>query len=66
MALTPAERVRASEARARERGARRLPGGTLPPAAAEALERLEAAGYAESATAMIARALIEAAARLQK
>lgn len=52
--------VRASEARARERGGRRLPGGTIPPDAANALTRLLANGYAASATACIARALVDA------
>lgn len=56
---------RASEARARARGGRRLPGGTLQPDAAEALAKLQAAGYADSATACIARALVEAAKRAQ-
>lgn len=54
------ERVRASRQRAIERGARPTPRGLLPP---EALRRLQAAGYAPSATACIARALVEAAER---
>lgn len=58
--------VRKSEARARARGGRRLPGGTLPPPAADALAKLQAAGYAESATACIARALTEAAKRTKR
>lgn len=57
---SPGASARASEARARERGGRRLPGGTIPPAAANALTRLLASGYAESATACIARALVDA------
>lgn len=55
-----ADRVRASEARKVEAGGRRMPGGVLPPDAATALERLQAAGYADSATGCIARALVEA------
>ncbi|KKO71828.1 hypothetical protein [Kerstersia gyiorum] len=59
-----AERVRKSEAELRKRGGRRLPGGSLQPDAAQALDALMLAGYAPSATACIARALLEAAARL--
>ena len=62
-ALTPAERVRRSEAKARESGAMRLPGGTLNPEATKALTRLLRKGYADSLTACIARALIEASKR---
>lgn len=58
-----AARVRKSEAELRKRGGRRLPGGTLQPDAAQALDALMAAGYAPSATAAIARALVEAAKR---
>lgn len=54
---------RAYESRLRERGGKRLPGGTLQPDAAAALAALLGAGYAPSATACIARALIEAAGR---
>ena len=57
---TPSASAPTSEARARERGGRRLPGGTIPPDAAKALTRLLATGYAESATACIARALVQA------
>ena len=56
-------RVRKSEAALRKRGGRRLPGGSLQPDAAQALDALLAAGYAPSATAAISRALIEAAGR---
>ena len=52
---------RAHEARQLQRGAVRLPGGMLPPEAAEALESLLAAGYARSKVGAIARALIEEA-----
>jgi len=58
-----ADRVRKSEAKLRKRGGRRLPGGSLQPDAALALDALMAAGYAPSATACIARALVEAAER---
>jgi hypothetical protein len=61
---TQAERNRASEARKVGRGGRRMPGGVLPPGAAEAIDSLQTAGYAPSATACIARALIEAAERV--
>ncbi len=60
---TATEQVRASEARAVERGGRRLPGGIIPPEAANALTRLLASGYATSATGCIARALVDADAR---
>jgi|GEM_PF-1754340 len=58
-----AERVRSSEARSIARGARRIPGGLLPPEAAAALKKLQAGGYAASLSKCIARALSEAAAR---
>lgn len=57
---TLAERVRASEARSIEAGAVRMPGGLLPADAAQALAKLLETGYAQSKTAVIARALIEA------
>lgn len=53
--------ARKSEAKARQGGGRRLPGGTLPPVAADALSKLQASSYVESATACIARALVDAA-----
>lgn len=56
-----ADRVAASRARAIAAGARRMPGGILPPEAAAALEKLKQSGYADSATACIARALVAAA-----
>lgn len=58
---TPAQRVAASRARAIDAGARPTPRGMLPPDAARALDALMASGYAASATACIALALIEAA-----
>jgi len=57
---TPAQRVRNSEVRKVQAGGRRVPGGVLPPDAAAALYSLQASGYAPSATACIARALVEA------
>ena len=57
---TAAEMVRKSEARKIQAGGRRMPGGVLPPDAAVALDSLQASGYAPSATACIARALVEA------
>lgn len=60
---TQQTRVRASEARKIARGGRRLPGGVLPPDAATALDMLQRSGYAPSAAACIARALVAAASR---
>jgi len=54
---------RANEAKRIAAGGRRLPGGVLPADAADALAELQDAGYAPSATACIARALVEAARR---
>lgn len=54
---------RANEAKRIAAGGRRLPGGVLPADAADALATLQNAGYAASATACIARALVEAARR---
>lgn len=59
------DRVRASEARKIAGGGRRLPGGVLPPAAAQALDALVQRGYAPSATACIVRAVLEAEQALQ-
>ena len=64
--LTPAQHSRASERRALAAGAIRTPGGILPPDAAKALETLAAAGYSNSRTSIIARALIEASLRHNK
>jgi len=52
---------RANEAKRIAAGGRRTPGGVLPPDASSALAALQSANYAPSATACIARALIEAA-----
>ena len=54
---------RANEAKRIASGGRRLPGGVLTADAAAALSMLQDGGYAASATACIARALIEAARR---
>lgn len=60
-----ADRVRASEARKIKAGGRRMPGVVMPADAAAALDRLQAAGYGESASGCIFRAIIEADERLQ-
>lgn len=60
---TVAQRVRASERKAAQAGAQRLPGGMLPPDAAQALEQLLASGYAPSKMQCIAAALMAVAAR---
>lgn len=60
------QRVRATEARLIERGGRRMPNGYLQPASAQALDDLVRSGYADSATAVIARAITEAHARRVK
>ena len=54
---------RANEAKRIAAGGRRLPGGVLPADAADALTTLQDSSYAPSATACIARALVEAARR---
>jgi len=60
------DRVRGSEARKVKAGGRRMPGGVMPPEAADALATLQEAAYAFSASACIHRALIEAAARVDR
>jgi hypothetical protein len=62
---TQSERARDSEARKVDSGGRRMPGGVLSVDAANALAKLQTAGYASSATACIAKALNEAAGRLK-
>lgn len=57
------QKQRTYESRIRQRGGMRLPGGSLQPDATRALEMLLVAGYAPSATACIARALLDAAKR---
>jgi hypothetical protein len=52
---------RANEAKRIKAGGRRIPGGVLPADAAAALSKLQQSGYADSATACIARALVAAA-----
>ena len=51
---------RKSEARSIARGAVRIPGGLLPPLAAQALDKLLASGYAPSKAKVIAKALVAA------
>ncbi|MDN5939653.1 MAG: hypothetical protein L0H83_13465 [Salinisphaera sp.] len=58
--LSYADRQRSYERRQIESGARRMPSGLLPVDAARALDALIRAGYADSLTGCIARALIEA------
>lgn len=52
---------RANERKRIAAGGRRMPGGVLPTEAAEALASLQASGYASSAMACIAKALLAAA-----
>lgn len=59
--MTPAERVRTYEARLKQRGGRRMPGGMLQPNVAHALDELVRVGYAPSQSAVIAKALLDAA-----
>ena len=61
MAPTPTERVARSQAALLERGGRRIPGGGLQPDAAQALDALVRTGYAKNQSAVIARALLDAA-----
>lgn len=64
--IPPAARVNASEKKRIAAGARQTPRGILPAEAAVALEELMASGYAASATACIAKALVEANARRRR
>ncbi len=57
---TASERASASRTRRLEREQGRQVGVILPAEAAAALDSLQASGYASSATACIARALVEA------
>ena len=59
--LTPAQRVRRSNAALLARGGRRMPDGHLQPDAAQALAQLVACGYAPSPVAVISKALLSAA-----
>lgn len=63
---TLAERVERARAKAIAAGARPTPRGVLPAEAAQALDSLQAGGYASSATACIARALLDAASRAER
>ena len=57
---TPAQRVRASEARKIKDGGRRMPSGVMSPDAVKAMNQLLRAGYASSMTACVERAIIDA------
>lgn len=59
-AKTQSQRNRSYEQRLAESGAVRMPGGMLQADAAAALATLLESGYADSKTAVIARALIDA------
>lgn len=63
---TASERASASRARRLERGQGRQLGVILPAEAAAALDSLQAGGYAPSATACIARALLDAVSRAER
>ncbi len=65
-AKTPSKRASESRARRLEREQVRQVGVILPPDAASALDALQSAGYAPSATACIARALLDAASRAER
>jgi hypothetical protein len=59
-----AKQVRASEARKIKAGGRRMPGGVMPADAAEALDKLHAAGYGDTISGCIFRAIVETAERV--
>lgn len=61
--MTNAERVKKSRAALVARGGAKLPGGCLQPKPAAALRELCEAGYSDTRTGCIARALVEAAER---
>lgn len=60
------DRVRDSEARSLESGGMRMPGGIFKPEVAKALSELVEAGYEQSKTAVISKAILEAHKRLKK
>lgn len=62
---TASQRVAKAQARAVKQGGRIIR-ALLPPEAAEALAGLQASKYGSSATACIARALLDAASRAQR
>jgi hypothetical protein len=57
--MTNAQRVRRAEAKKTATGWRRLPNAMIPPPVAATLAALTAAGYANSPSAVIARAILE-------
>lgn len=65
MAKTLVERVRASQQRAIEAGYRRI-GIMAPPDVVDALDALIEAGYGDSRSAVIYRAVLEASRRIKK
>lgn len=65
-ALTPSQRVSRAHKKLIEAGGRRMPSGYLQPDAAQALDRLIAAGYAPGPKGCIDAALLEAAKRIEK
>lgn len=66
MATTNAERVARARQKLLQEGGRRLPTGYLQPNAAAALDALLAAGYATTATGVIAAALLDAQRKVGK
>lgn len=64
--LTPAQRVRRAEAKLKEAGGRRIPGGFLQPDAAQALDALVSSGYARSPVAAISTALLDAERKVKR
>jgi len=63
---TRADHVRKSEGRKIAAGGRRMPGGVMPPDTAAALDKLYAAGYGDSKSGCIFRAVVEAAEQLDR
>lgn len=63
---TGAQRVAQARQKLLQAGGRRLPTGYLQPDAAAALDALQAAGYAPSATGVIAAALLDAQRKLSR
>ncbi|MEP6587152.1 MAG: GIY-YIG nuclease family protein [Polaromonas sp.] len=64
--LSPSQSVKKSNAALIARGGRRIPDGYLQPHEAQALAELLAAGYAQSAAGVVARALLDAQKGLKK
>lgn len=63
---TPTERVARSNAALLARGGRRIPGGYLQPAAAQALADLAQADYGKNQVDIVSRALLDAQRRISK